>query len=196
MSVLSRRAILALPLILAACGDDESQDRANRFPPLRYDYLPPIQLNVASIEIQQRFIPAGVPPDVSASDPIQPTDVLKTMANDRLQALGTTNKAVFAILDATLSKTGDVISGVMSVSLTIYDADNVQRGDIVANVQRTHTGEDDNLRRTLYDMTKDMMNAMNVEFEYQIRQHLKEWLATSTAPDTPVEQTPLTGPPS
>ncbi len=194
MTSLSRRAMLALPLLLAACGDDEAPETPNAFPPLRYDYLPPIQLNVASIEIQQRFIPAGVPPDVSASDPVQPVDALKAMANDRLQAFGTTNKAVFAILDATLSRVNDVIRGSVSVSLTIYDAENAQSGYATANVERSHTGQARDLRQTLYDMTKAMMDDMNVEFEYQVRQNLKDWLTTATAPDVPVEGTPLDRP--
>jgi hypothetical protein len=194
MMVLSRRAILALPLLLAACGDDEPPDTANAFPPLRYDYLPPLQLNVSSIEVQQRFIPAGVPPDVSASDPVQPVDALKAMANDRLQALGTTNKAVFAITDATLSRVNDVITGSMAVSLTIYDANNEQGGYATAAVERSHTGQVPDLGQTLYDMTKRMMDDMNVEFEYQVRRNLKDWLTTATAPDTPVEQAPLARP--
>jgi hypothetical protein len=194
MTSLSRRAMLALPLLLAACGDDEVPETPNAFPPLRYDYLPPIQLNVASIDIQQHFIPAGIPPDVSASDPVQPADALKAMAKDRLQALGTTNKAVFAILDASLSRVNDDIRGTMSVSLTIYDADNVQSGYATANVERSHTSEIRNLRQTLYDMTKSMTDDMNVEFEYQVRQNLKNWLTTATAPDVPVEDTPLDRP--
>jgi hypothetical protein len=195
MTLLSRRAALALPLLLAACGgDDEAPERPNAFPPLRYDYLPPIQLNVAAIDIQQRFIPAGIPPDVSSSDPVQPVDALKAMAHDRLQALGTTNKAVFAITDATLSRVNDTIRGSMSVSLTIYNADNAQSGYATANVERTHTGRDGDLAQTLYDMTKSMMDDMNVEFEYQVRQNLKDWLTTATAPDVPVEDTPLNQP--
>ncbi len=194
MIVVSRRAILALTLFLAACGDDEPPETANTFPALRYDYLPPMQLNVSSIDVQQRFVPSGVPPDVSASDPVQPVDALKAMANDRLQALGTTNKAVFAITDATLSRMNDVIRGTMTVSLTIYDADNQQIGYATATVERSYTGEATDLRQTLYDMTKRMMDAMNVEFEYQIRRNLKNWLTSATAPDTPVEQAPLARP--
>ncbi|HET6609147.1 MAG TPA: hypothetical protein VFG62_20910 [Rhodopila sp.] len=194
MTSLSRRAILALPLLLAACGDDEAPDAPNAFPPLRYDYLPPIQLNVASIDVQQRFIPAGVPPDVSSSDPVQPVEALKAMAHDRLQALGTTNKAVFAITDATLSRVNDSIRGSMSVSLTIYNPDNAQAGYATASVERTHAGLDGSLAQTLYAMTKTMMDDMNVEFEYQIRQNLKDWVTTATAPDVPVEDTPLDRP--
>jgi len=97
---LSRRFVLLLPLALATCGEDEEPV----FEPLRYNYLPPIQLNVASIDVQQRFIPSGIDPDVSGRDPAPPVDALKAMGNDRLQAFGTANKAVFAILDASLTR--------------------------------------------------------------------------------------------
>lgn len=190
----SRRAFLALPVLLAACGDEEPAETANSFPPLRFDYLPPIPLNVASIDIQQRFVPAGIPPDVSPQDPVQPVDALKAMAHDRLQALGTTNKAVFAIIDATLSRMDEVIRGTMTVSLTLYDSDGAQSGYATATVERSHTGEDSDIRSTLYEFTKTMMNDMNVEFEYQIRKNLKDWLATPSAPDTPVEAAPLDRP--
>jgi hypothetical protein len=195
MSGLSRRAILTLPLLLAACGGDDSSEPANAFPPLRYDYLPPIQLNVASVEIQQQFIPSGLPPDVTAADPVQPIDALKEMANDRLQSLGTSNKAVFAILNASLTREEDVIRGSLSVSLTIYDGDNAQQGYAVATVDRSHSGDIDNLGKALYAFTKALMNDMNVEFEYQVRRNLKNWLASSAAPDTPVQQDPLDQPP-
>lgn len=194
MTGLSRRAILAFPLLLAACGGDNSFEAANAFPPLRYDYLPPIQLNVASIEVQQRFIPSGLPPDVSSADPVQPIDALKAMAKDRLQSLGSANKAVFAILNASLTKDNDVIRGTLSVSLTIYDSDNAQQGYAVATVDRSHSGDIDELGKTLYAFTKAMMKDMNVEFEYQVRRNLKDWLASSAAPDTPVQQDPLDQP--
>ena len=194
MSGLSRRAILTLPLLLAACGGDDSSESANAFPPLRYDYLPPIQLNVASVEIQQQFIPSGLPPDVTAADPVQPIDALKKMANDRLQALGTSNKAVFAILNASLTREDDVIRGTLSVSLTIYDGNNAQQGYAIATVDRSHSGDIDNLGKALYAFTKALMNDMNVEFEYQVRRNLKNWLASSAAPDTPVQQDPLDQP--
>lgn len=195
MTGVSRRAILALPLLLAACGDDEEASTpADTYPPLRYDYLPPIQLNVASIDIQQRFVPAGIPPDVTGLDPVQPSDALKAMARDRLQALGATNKAVFAILDASLTKSEAVIRGVLAVSLTIYDNDGQQQGYVTARVERSHDSQTSNLSAALYKMTKAMMNDMNVEFEYQIRRHLKAWLTSAAAPSAPVQQDPLAVP--
>jgi hypothetical protein len=187
---LTRRFALLLPLALAACG---GEDETQAFAPLRFSDLPPIRLNVASIAIEQRFIPAGVAPDVSYRDPVSPMDALKAMANDRLQAFGTANKAVFAILDASLTRDRDVLTGSFAVSVTIQDDSGAPLGFAEARVQSRHVGEVDDIRPVLYDMTKALMKDMNVEFEYQIRRHLRTWLTTDTAPAAPVEQAPLDG---
>lgn len=186
---LTRRHALLLPFALAACGEPEPV-----FAPLRYDYLPPIQLNVATIEVEQRFIPAGVPPDVTAKDPVPPVEALRAMARDRLKAFGTSGRAVFAILDASLTRQGDDIHAVMAVSLTVYAADGTQGGFAEARVDHNRSGDIDDLRVVLYDITKIMMDHINVEFEFQVRHNLGAWLTTAAAPDTPVEQTPLDQP--
>ena len=177
---LTRRSALLLPLVLAACGGDEERV----YEPLRYNYLPPIQLKVASIAIEQRFVPSGIDPDVSSMDPVPPIEALKAMASDRLQAFGTNNKAVFAILDGSLVRQDDGVSGSMAVSLTIFDDNGIQLGFAEARVQSRRTGVSGNLRPALYDMTKAMMSDMNVEFEYQVRHNLKDYLTTPAAPDT------------
>ena len=189
---LNRRFVLLLPLALAACGGNDEV----AFNALRYNDLPPIQLNVASVKIEQRFVPSGVPPDVSNQDPSPPVEALKAMAGDRLQAFGTANQALFAILDATLTREGNVILGSMAVSLTILSDSGTQLGFAEARVQSRHTGQLDQLRRVLYDLTKSMMIDMNIEFEYQIRHNLRNWLTNTVAPDTPVEQAPLSQSPS
>lgn len=184
---LTRRFALLMPLALAACGGEPEPV----YEPLRFNYLPPIQLNVAAIEVEQRFIPSGVAPDVSNQDPEPPIEALKAMANDRLQAFGTANKAVFAILDASLTRDSDGVGGSFAVSLTIVDDTGTQVGFAEARVQNHHTGRVGNLRPVLYDMTQSMMNDMNVELEFQIRRNLKNWLTNGAAPDTPVDQAPL-----
>ncbi len=179
--------MLLLPLALAACGEEAEPV----FTPLRYDYLPPIQLNVATIEVAQEFFPSGERPDITPQDPEPPVTALKVMAQDRLKAFGTSGRAVFAILDATLTKRGDAIDGSMRVSLTIFGPDDKQAGSAVAQVVRHRTGDIDDLHVVLYDFTKAMMDDMNVEFEYQIRHNLRDWITSAEAPATPVEQTPL-----
>ena len=181
---------LFFPLALAACGSEPEPI----YEPLRYNYLPPIQLNVASIAIEQRFFPSGTSPDVSGQDPVPPIEALKAMANDRLQAFGTGNKAVFAILDASLTRENDTVIGAMSVSLSIIDDTGAPLGFAQARVQSRHSGRINALRPVLYDITRTMMSDLNIEFEYQIRRNLKPWLTEAAAPGTPVEQTPLEQP--
>lgn len=189
MRHLTRRNALLLPLGFAACSEPEPV-----FEPLRYDYLPPIALNVATIEVEQRFIPSGVPPDVTAQDPEPPADALRAMANDRLKAFGVSGRAVLAILNASLTRQGDDIRADMAVSLTVFAADGTQGGFAEARVEHDRSGHVDHLRSLLYDITKSMMNDMNVEFEYQVRRNLRDWLTSPAAPDVPVEQTPLDQP--
>ena len=183
---LTRRSSLLLPLLLAACGGGQRD-----FPTLRYGYLTPLRLNVAAIRVEQRFIPSGVAPDVSQFDPMSPVLALQNMAQDRLQALGGSGQAVFVIQDASLTRDGDTIRGSMAVELDIYTSANTRAGFAEARVFRTHTGHIDDLPSVLYDMTKQMMDSMNVEFEFQLRRSLRDWLLTGSAASAPVQQQPL-----
>jgi len=187
MQGLSRRSSLLLPLLLAAC---EGTPRS--YPPLRYGYLTPFPMNVAEVRIEQRFVPSGGAPDVSGIDPMPPVQALRNMADDRLQALGGAGQAVFVIRDASLVRHGDTILGNFAVELDIYMPAGVRTAYAEARVAQTTTIDD--LPATLYDMTKAMMDRMNVEFEYQVRHSLSAWLLPAGALRTPVHQQPLTPP--
>jgi len=190
--VLSRRQSLLLPVLLAGCG---GQTRPRVYVPFSYDYLVPLRLNVSSLQIEQRFVPAGVPPDVSQYDPIPPVRALRTMAQDRLQAIGSADLAIFIIQDASLNRQGDTLSGNFSVQLDVYNTPTNRAGYAQASVSSTYTGDLDDLAARLYDTTKDMMDRMNIEFEYQVRHSLSSWLVPADAVQAPVRQQPLGGAP-
>lgn len=183
---LTRRSALLLPVILAACGGPPPS-----YPPLRYDYLPPIRLNVAQVEVQPNFVPSGVAPDVTPLDPVQPVEVLRQMAEDRLKPFGPAGHAVLVIQDASLVQRGDTITGTLAVRLDVYTSAGNRAGYAEARVSRQHVGHIDDMGETLYDMTKQMMDAMNVELEYQIRRSLRDWLAPDVAAPSTVQQQPL-----
>jgi hypothetical protein len=192
-SALTRRAALLLPVLIAACGRKERTD----FPPLRYSYLPPILLSVGSINIEQRFYPSGMPPDVTALSPVHPVEALRAMAEDRLQAVGSVGQAVFAITNATLSRERDTLTCALAVELEIYQVPGVRSGFARAIASRQRSGDIDDLRGALYDLVDETMKAMNVEFEYQVNHNLRPWLASSSAAPTAVQQQTLpTGPDS
>ena len=186
--MITRRTVLLLPLLAAACADDGP---AQSFPLPSYSYLTPIRLNVASIEIDDRSAPIGGN-SVESLSPLRPADALKQMATDRLSAAGSVGRAVFVIDQASLVRSNGGIDGVMAVHLDVYAGGTTRAGYAEARVvrRRTSTDLDENARAILYDFTTQMMKDMNVEFEFQVRRSLKDWLqqTASGAPLPPPVQ--------
>ncbi len=197
--MIARRSVLLFPLLVAACDDDEAAPRS--FPMPSYSYLTPIRLNVASIEIDDHSPSAG-DPALSQISPLRPADGLKQMANDRLVAAGSAGRAVFVIDVARLQRVAGGIEGTMAVHLDVFAGDGGDRaGYAEARVARRRTSNNTNedSRAVLYDFTTQMLNDMNVEFEFQVKRSLKEWLqatAGTAPPPAPVQAQPLPPPPS
>lgn len=186
---LPRRMALLLPVALAACGGDDEvrQD----FPALHYNYLTLLRLNVGAVDV-------GEPPPpgpLDALNPAPPGPALRQMALDRLGAGGTTGRAVFHIDAVQITQGSSGLQGVMAVHLDILDPSGGRVGFAEARVSRLSDGSR-GLRAALYDMTRSMMDDMNVEFEFQVRRSLKAWLqdATTAPLPAPVEQQDLKAP--
>jgi hypothetical protein len=188
---LTRRVVLMLTLLVAACASQPPP--ARQYAPLDFSYLTPLRLNVASTEVQQNFVPSGLPPDVTQYDPINPVAALKLMAGERLQAVGATGRAVFIINDASLIGQGDTITGTFAVTLAVYNSAGERVGYAQATATRQMTGFGEDLRGALYDLTTSLMQQMNVEFEYQVRRSLANWLVSASAVPPGVQQAPLPG---
>ncbi len=200
---LPRRSLLALALALAGCG--ESEPAVVSFPALRYNYLPVLRLNVSAIAIEDDYVPS---PDAATLDslaPDPPAAALRQMAEDRLGAYGTSGKAVFVIEDASLVRMGSELDGSFAVRLDVYSIDGTRAGFAEARVARTAPFPSGSglrlerpslkLRQTLYDFTRQMMDSMNVEFEYQIRRTLGDWLIRGgQGAPPPVQSQPLPAP--
>ena len=171
--------LLALPVLaLAACGDDESRP-AVKFAPLSYAYLTPLRLTVGTIEVRDSWQPAPGSADISVLSPVSPSAALQSMAQDRLVASGSGGRAVFRIEDAGIDRNGDQLQGHFAVQLDIYVSDNTRTAFAEARVARATdlaASSAAELRAALYELTKQMMADMNVEFEYQVRRSLGEWL--------------------
>lgn len=193
--MIARRTVLLLPLLAAACGSSEAPQS---YPLPNYSYLTPLRLNVASIEIDDRTPPVSGD-RLTALQPLRPVDGLKQMANDRLSAGGSVGRAVFVIDQASVVRNGDGLDGRMSVHLDIYAGGTTRVGFAEAQVarRRVSTDSDENPRTVLYMFVKQMMADMNVEFEFQVRRSLKEYLqdtATAVPPAPPVQSEDLAAP--
>jgi len=198
-----RRALIlmlaSLPL-LSSCGGGGGGTVPVTFAPLRYDYLTPIRLNVATLDIAQPWTAAPDSGDLGQRSPVPPTEALRQMATDRILPTGTAGHAIFTIEDASLRKVGNTYAGNWLVRLEVAADANAGASPsafIEVNVTRRRgPASDDPAERSqaLYDLVKQMMETMNVEFEYRVRHDLRSWLAAAPAA-APVEQQNLAPPP-
>lgn len=198
---LRRRAALALSaaapmLLLFGCA---APPPPQVFPPLTYGYLTRLKLDVGNIEVDNAWTPAPVPngEHVENQSPVQPVDALRRMVQDRLIPGGVGGLAVVTIDDASLLRITDRFEATFAVHMDIHNADGTRSGYAEAKVARTRTISDYSqpaIRQALYDLVKATMDDMNVEFEYQVRHSLKDWLQTTAPaapPPPPVEQQDL-----
>ena len=187
-----RRTALLLPLLLAACGGDDLPPRAD-FPALHYDYLTPLRLNVGAVDVPD----APPPGPLDELNPAPPGQALRRMALDRIGAGGSTGRAVFVIDQASITQAGGSLSGVLAAHLDILRPDGGRAAYAEARVTRQATlPRRAGLPAALYDMTRAMMDDMNVELEFQVRRALRDWLQSAkTAPaPAPVQQQDLSPP--
>ena len=202
----TRRLMLALPwlgaALLASCAEAPGPPAV--FPPLNFDYLTKLRLNVATIDVENAWTPSTVPggQHVEALAPVSPADALRLMAQQRLIPAGGDGHAVFVIEDASIVQFPDRFDGNMQVHLDVASADGTKAGYAEARVSRTLTIVDrsaDSVRAAMYDLVRQLMTDMNVEFEFQVRRSLHDYLqpdAGTAPPPAPVEQQDLNGAPA
>lgn len=177
---------LLLPAFLAGCAGDK---QPTKFAPLRYDYLSVMHLNAATLNIEDATLQNPVVGDIGNRAPTPPVQALRQMAQDRLVATGSSGTAQFVIDRASiLHQAGGVLAGQMDVHLVLLNSGGTQAARAEAHVSQTLRPDlskgDADSPANLYELTNDMMQRMNVEFEYQIRNTLKDWM--TDAGGTPV----------
>ena len=176
--LLSRRSALLTPLLLAACGGDGPP---RTYPPLRYDFLTPLRLNVATVDIA----PLPPPGPLDGTAPIAPSAALRSLAEDRLTAGGSSGRGLVTIDEARVVRAGGGLDGTMGMHLDILAADGTRAGFAEARVTRRVGNVGRDVRGSVYDLTKQMLDDMNVELEFQIRRSLKDYLQTTGTAPTP-----------
>ena len=188
-SLLSRRAALTalcLPALvpLAGCGGEPVP---TSFAQLGWDYLPPLKLNVARIDTDDSWTPRAGTREKGFLAPTSPVEALRKMAEDRLIAGGSAGRALFVIDDASIQQVRDDYVGSFAVHLDVSTTEGTRSGYAEARVVRRRAIRNDSpdgVRAELYDLVKQMMADMNVEFEFQVHRSLRDYLQT-TAPAAP-----------
>jgi hypothetical protein len=185
-------AVVALAM-LAGC---ETPPPPSGFPQLSYAHLPPINLNVAKVEIVSEYRPTGVAPNVEHLFPVKPLEAAKRWSRERLKAVGRSGTARVTIRRASVVEvplarsTGlrgmlttdqtERYDGVIEISIAILDDSGRQLGAIVSRALRTKSVPEDisvyDREKVWFDMVEAMMNDLNVSLETQIKRYLRSSL--------------------
>jgi hypothetical protein len=194
-----RRAFLALPF-LAACAKEQPAGLYVPPGPPSYGHLMPLRLKVGTLEIQEAG--SGTAFLVDQSAPLQPADVMMRMAQDRLSAAGGPGKARFLIQTASLTREGSASGGVFSPAsetfrcvmrcqVEIISSEDSILARAFAEAARAVTGpvRDAAERAALAERAVKLAGQdLNVEFEYQLRRHLRAWLQLVAPPGETLPQ--------
>ncbi len=192
--LLSRRALVLLPLLLAGCA---SAPPAATLPELSFAHLPPLMLDAATVEVRQVYKPPLTAPNVEHQFPLQPALAAERWARDRLRAAGGERRAVFSILDGSVigtalpTQTG--LRGLftaeqtvryearLAVVLEILSPGGRQLAQAEARATRSRTlGEKYSVnerRRAEFELVEALMRDLNTELETQLRRHLSGYMA-------------------
>ncbi len=155
------------------------------FAPLTYNYLPPIMLTVANISFQNDYVPDPAAATLNSENPSPLADTIMAMAQHRLVPNGTPGTATFTLETASIEPVGDNYVGNASVRLDVVSADGRKTGFTVASVNVTQTAPDsdaspNDIQAELYNITKQLMDRLNVQLQYQIQTNMGSWVSYAT----------------
>lgn len=183
-----RRHALLLPAALAACAPPPAPQPAA--PPIAYDFLPRLRLDVAQVEVENRSPPSG-PNDLGTQLRPSAAEAVQIMGRDRLAAFGTEGTARFIVTRAVLlreptARQGGIFSTDpgerlfcdLACRLEVLGADGASRGFAEAQLRRT--GPSDAAAPARLRAAENLLRRanfeLNAEFEFQLRRALRELL--------------------
>jgi hypothetical protein len=174
-----RLAALGLVLGVAACGGPPPPPVV--YKPLDYSYLPPITLRVTTVNVSNDYVPDPGAATLLGQDPEPPATALQEVATQRLIGNGMPGTANFTIETASIEQVGGNLVGTLTARLDVQSADGRRNGFTEASVSHSQTAPDSDAspadwQAALYGMTKQLMDSMNVQLQYQIQRNLGAWV--------------------
>lgn len=171
-----RRHVLLLPLLAAACT--AAEEPAAPLMPVGYSFLTPLPLNVASLDILEGD-PPPLPGDAGAGISPRPAEAVRIMARDRLSAVGTQGRAVFSVTRAGITRgPGETLHCVVACRLEILSPAGARLGFVEAEARASASGTEARRAAAADRLLRSAMDRLNVEFEFQLRRNLRDWLVS------------------
>lgn len=150
---------------------------------MAWTHLTPLPLDVAALEV----VPSAPPPPPGDIGPLlspTPADAVRSMARDRLSAIGGSGQAVFLVTAASLVREpGGALRCSLGCRLDIAGKGGEDGpGFLEAAAQRGVSGAEASRPQAADLLLRRTMDDLNVEFEFQLRRNLRRWLATVAPP--------------
>lgn len=190
-----RRALMVIgaALIAASC---ETTTQPPAFPQISYAHLPAISLDVARIEVENRYRPPATAPNVEHRFPVSLAATTLNWGQDRLRPVGAGGVARVvlrraSVVEVPLKRTKGVrgvfttdqserYDAVLDVMVEVLDATGSRRATVESTARRSRSVPENlsvNQRDTVwFEMTEALMADLNRSLEAQIRTHMKDWL--------------------
>ena len=193
-STVSRCVVVAaLAVMVAAC---EATTVQPHYPTITFSHLAPVNIDVATVEYVDRYVPPQQAPNVDHLFPVPPSTVAARWAQDRLLATGVTRRARVVLVTASVTETPLAKTTGLTGTFTIdqvarYDATAEMRVEIVTDsgvvegranaiATRSRTVPEDitlNQRDQIwYEMAEALMRDLDGQLTKNIRLHLGRWV--------------------
>jgi len=186
-------SILAVVFLLTGCATEVQKPG---FSQISFAHLQPISLNVARIEVENRYVSPATRPNVEHEFPVSPAAVASNWGRDRLRAVGQSGVARVVVrrasvvedpLKRTTGVTGaftrdqsERYDAIIDMMVELRDADGNVRVTAESTAKRSRSVSENvsliEREKIWFEMTETMMSDLNTALENQVRIHMKEWI--------------------
>ena len=180
-------------LMTSAC---ETPVETQRLPDITFAHLQPFNIDVADIEIINRYKAPLSAPHVEHRLPVSPASALSRWAGDRLKPVGSTGKLLVIIEDASATENAlardQSLKGkftkqqthrydfAVRATLALMEGAGIERGTVSGAASRSVTIREDaslnDREKTWFDVLDRLMGDFNSEMDANLRQYLAAWL--------------------
>ena len=186
-------SLIAVVFLLAGCATEVQKPG---FSQISFAHLQPINLNVARIEMENRYISPATRPNVEHEFPVSPAAVASNWGRDRLRAVGASGVARVivrraSVVEVPLKRTTGVTGAftrdqseryeaVIDMMVELRDATGNVRVTVESTAKRSRSVSENislnDREKIWFEMTESMMTDLNTALENQVRIHMKEWI--------------------
>ncbi len=186
-------SILAVVFLLTGCATEVQKPG---FSQISFAHLQPISLNVARIEVENRYVSPATRPNVEHEFPVSPAAVASNWGRDRLRAVGQSGVARVvvrraSVVEVPLRRTTGVTGAftrdqserydaIIDMMVELRDADGNVRVTAESTAKRSRSVSENvsliEREKIWFEMTETMMSDLNTALENQVRIHMKEWI--------------------